>query len=206
MDTATITPQMQSEARTHGLNVERIALRVIREDGTAADAMRRGQEMYDSVMQKVDAKYHPTYACKPGCVHCCSCEISVTQPEAELLARHLTQTMTPDQIEALKDRMRAVIAERQAGGRARCAFLGADNLCTVYAVRPMKCRACNSEDVEPCRRWEEGKDDSSCLRVFMLPRMYALLTVFGVLKAATPASNPQNAPHTELNETLLKLL
>jgi Fe-S-cluster containining protein len=206
MDSATMTPQMQNEIRSHGMNVERVSLRVIRENGTAPDAMLRAQDMYDRVMEKVDAKYHPTYACKPGCAHCCAAVVTVTKPEVELLARHVKDTMTAEQIAQLKTRMRAVLEARQAGGRPRCAFLGEDNLCTVYSVRPMKCRACNAEDVAPCRKWEEEADENACMRVFMQPRMYALLTVLGVLKALTPGRDPGQAPHAELMETLLRMI
>jgi Fe-S-cluster containining protein len=206
MQSATMTPQMQNEIRSHGMNVERVSLRVIRENGTAADAMQRAQDMYDRVMEKVDAKYHPTYACQPGCAHCCAAPVTVTKPEAELLARHVKETMTAEQMERLKKRMHSVIETRKAGGRPRCAFLGEDNRCTVYSIRPMKCRACNAEDVDPCRRWEEGADETACMRVFMQPRLFAMLTVFGVLKALTPGKDPGQVPHTELMETLLTLL
>jgi Fe-S-cluster containining protein len=206
MESATMTPRMQHEVRTHGMNVERVSLRVIRDSGTGPDAMQRAQEMYDNVMQKVDAKYQPTYACKPGCAHCCAAEVTVARPEAELLARHVKDTMMPEQIEGLKARMRAVIEDRKAGGRPRCALLGENNLCTVYSIRPMKCRACNAEDVDPCRRWEEGGDETACMRVFMLPRLYAMLTVAGVLNALTPGRNPRETGETELMQTLLSSL
>jgi hypothetical protein len=102
--------------------------------------------------------------------------------------------------------MRAVIEQRAAGGRSRCALLDEDNRCTVYAIRPMKCRACNSLDVDPCRRWEEeGSEDTAC-QVYMLPRLYAQLTVMGVLKALMPDKHPGAVPHTELMQTLLTLL
>ena len=104
MESSTITPRMENEARTHGMNVERVSLRVVRENGAGADAMQRAEEMYDSVMQKVDAKYRPTYACKPGCTHCCSATVTVARPEAELLARHVKDTMTAEQIATLKAR------------------------------------------------------------------------------------------------------
>jgi hypothetical protein len=206
MESATVTPQMQHEVRTHGTNVERVSLHIIRDEGTAADAMQRAQEMYESVIHKVNARYSPTYACKPGCAHCCAFPVAVAKPEAELIARHVRDTMTPEQIDALKARMRAVIQERQAGGRPRCAFLGADSLCTIYSIRPLKCRACNSDDVDPCQRWENGTDDTACVRVFMLPRLHAMATVFGVQKALMPGANPRQVPDTELMETLLTLL
>lgn len=202
MEGAVITPQMESEIRSHGANVERTSLRVIREQGSAAPAMQRAQEMYDSVMKKVDTRYAFTYACKPGCAHCCAAEVTVTAPEVDLLVQHLSATRTPEQINQLKARMRGVLEERQAGGRPRCAFLE-DSRCTIYAVRPMKCRACNAIDVEPCQRWEEGGDETACMQVVMPPRLYAMMTVFGVLKAAAPQQDPRHAPHTELMSTLL---
>jgi Fe-S-cluster containining protein len=206
MESAQLTPQMKHEIQTHGLNVERVALRVLRTNGTGAEAMAQADEMYDRVMQKVDARYRPQYACAPGCAHCCAAEVTVAPPEAELLVRHVKATRTPDEIEDLKTRMRAVLEARRAGGRPRCAFLGEDTLCTVYAVRPLKCRACNSDDVDPCKRWEEEGAEETTLRTFTLPRMYAMLTVFGVLKALAPAAPPSQVRHTELMETMLRLL
>jgi Fe-S-cluster containining protein len=205
MASATISPSMQNEVRTHGANVERMSLRIIRDHGTAADAMQRAEEMYDNAVQKAEARYRPSYACKPGCTHCCSAPIRVAKPEAELLARHLKAMMPAEEIERWKSRARAILAARAAGGRPRCVFLGDDNLCTVYSLRPLMCRACNSDDVEPCAKWAEEGDDTS-VRVFMLPRLYAMVTVLGVWKAVASRDRTESAPQAELLETLLTLL
>jgi Fe-S-cluster containining protein len=92
-------------------------------------------------------------ACARGCSHCCHQRVEVTAPEVFLLARVLRATPN-----AGRD---ALIAETAASlegteGRAyhlkqvRCALLGEDGACTVYAARPIACRRHHSSDASVC--------------------------------------------------------
>ncbi len=82
-------------------------------------------------------------ACEPGCAFCCHLPVLVTPGEADLLAE--TALRLPE--------VRARI-ERPS---RRCAFLGDDNRCMAYDVRPLRCRAHTSSDRAICERVHAGE-------------------------------------------------
>ena len=92
-------------------------------------------------------------ACARGCSHCCHQRVEVTAPEVFLLARALRAD--PD---SERDALIASTAASIEGmdGRAyhlaqvRCALLGDDGACTVYAARPIACRRHHSTDASVC--------------------------------------------------------
>jgi Fe-S-cluster containining protein len=168
--------------------------------------MAKAMGMFDVAAGTSYYTYSQPVACKPGCAHCCCVEVVVHTPEVELLVRHIRDRLTPEQIADLKRRMNAVLAERKEGRRPRCALLGADERCTVYEVRPLKCRAANARDSGPCKKYEdEGGDDP--LRAFALPHLLADYTHHAVNMALNPRMTPATAPRPrELMSALLKAL
>jgi hypothetical protein len=124
----------------------------------------------------------------------------------DLIVRELKATLGSEELAALKERIKAVIEERAKGNRPRCALLGPGDLCSVYAVRPMFCRSCNSPDAAECRAYEVDGDETP-RRTFVLPGIFATYTHF----AANTTLNPELTPYTypepdELMESLLKVL
>lgn len=162
--------------------------------------------MFDSVSEKRYRRMGEKAACMAGCAYCCCVVVQVHRHELELLVRHLKGKFAAEDLAALKQRIRRVIEGRAKGNRPRCALLGADDRCSVYAVRPMYCRSCNSPDAEECKAYElEG--DETPRRTFALPMIFADYTQF----AANTTLDPQLTPHTypnpeELMEALLKAL
>jgi Fe-S-cluster containining protein len=95
-------------------------------------------------------------SCSRGCAHCCSQEILVPRAEAEAIVDWLRASWSTEQLDALKDRLRAWLAwhhgeftRRVRAGEDRqtvayedgpgCAALR-DGTCSIYAVRPTMCR------------------------------------------------------------------
>lgn len=77
-------------------------------------------------------------ACAAGCAFCCHLTVLVTPGEADLLAEAAL-------------RLPGVRA-RIGNPSRRCAFLGDDNRCTAYDIRPLRCRAHTSADRSICER------------------------------------------------------
>lgn len=94
--------------------------------------------------------------CSKGCAHCCRQEILVPRAEAEAVVDWLQSSWLPDQIEALRERLRAWLVwyhgefkRRVDAGEDRqiatyehgpgCVAL-VDNACSIYPVRPLMCR------------------------------------------------------------------
>jgi Fe-S-cluster containining protein len=82
-------------------------------------------------------------ACAKGCAFCCHLPVLVTAPEAALLAE--VARRTPD--------VRARLEKEER----RCPFLGDDDLCVAYDVRPLRCRAHTSSDRAVCERVFRGE-------------------------------------------------
>jgi Fe-S-cluster containining protein len=84
----------------------------------------------------------------------------VAASAAEVLAivTHLRRTLSPPELQALAARVEELDERRrEAGpdGRARQRFacpLLRDERCSVYEVRPLSCRGCNSYDARACER------------------------------------------------------
>jgi Fe-S-cluster containining protein len=100
-----------------------------------------------------DPSYAP--ACSAGCSHCCHVHVEATRGEVLAIARHLQKR---ESIEAFVERLASHVADvgdmdHRARWEARvpCVLLGEDGRCTVYEVRPLRCRAFHSCDAGICR-------------------------------------------------------
>lgn len=86
----------------------------------------------DAFFARAHAAHGPMITCRAGCDACCHRRFSVTGVEADALRRHL-DALDATEREALRARARW-------GDPARCAALGDDGRCGVYAARPILCR------------------------------------------------------------------
>lgn len=84
-------------------------------------------------------------ACAAGCAHCCKLHVSISAPEAIVLAAFLRDTRPPREVDAILARLDA---------RPTCPLLVNDQ-CIAYPVRPLPCAAANSLDAEACARGGE---------------------------------------------------
>lgn len=98
----------------------------------------------------------PPSACKEGCDWCCYLTVGTTVPEVIRIVEYLQQTLSPEELQATRQR----IAEREertqrltpsqrAEARAPCALL-VNHRCIAYPVRPLTCRGFNSSDAHAC--------------------------------------------------------
>ncbi len=91
--------------------------------------------------------------CKAGCSHCCSARVDAIAPEIFRIAAKIEQG-TPAERAAVIERLSVHAAapdELTDSWKLRrpCPFL-ADNLCSIYDVRPTACRKAHSTDVHEC--------------------------------------------------------
>ena len=87
--------------------------------------------MIDELHEDVDvraaalaARHRAKMACARGCSGCCVDELTVFEVEAERIRRGAA----------------ALLADTEPHPPGRCAFLGAEGECRIYAVRPYVCR------------------------------------------------------------------
>lgn len=120
---------------------------------------------WDELRPAVEARKQPGFACGAGCAWCCHQQVAVEPAEAIAIARHIEATFTPEERTALKQRVDA-LAERTRGMgnhawarlKTPCAFL-IEGKCSIYTVRPLRCRAVYSRDADHCRWAMENPDE-----------------------------------------------
>lgn len=106
-------------------------------------------------------------ACSAGCSYCCHVHVDATEPEILAIAEHLARTFRPDAIAALRLRLAEQVRrvdhlgdEERWDAKIPCALLGEGGRCSIYEVRPLRCRAFHSCSVEPCREAFAGRGDA----------------------------------------------
>ena len=118
----------------------RIAHRASRTAAMAADLLDRSLALQPA---------REAIACRMGCAHCCrKVYVSVTAPEAFLLAGHLRQAQAGPAHRAAT-RLGGLSDATDFAGKADCLMLEND-LCSVYGVRPLACRHLASLSLDAC--------------------------------------------------------
>ncbi len=142
-------------------------------------------------------------ACARGCSHCCHQRVEVTAAEVFLLARALRAR--PDTGRDARVAKTAMAVEGLDGPayhreQVRCALLGEDGACTVYAARPIACRRHHSTDAAVCAAVHE--DPALDVRIPMAHSLKWNVSslVLGWLEGSAHAGRPPH--HYELHGAL----
>ena len=92
--------------------------------------------------------------CAPGCASCCHVHVEATDGEVHAVVENLAASRSRAQLDELVTRLeRSALlgSDERWEARIPCAFLAADNTCSIHAVRPLRCRAFHSYSVGTCR-------------------------------------------------------
>lgn len=123
-----------------------------------ADRARAAMTIADAAAAAFAAHFpnQPAIDCRAGCDACCHLPVMIPPGVAEAICAHLVERLDPDALAALKAELAQAAAAADALAdpstlRRRCPLLGADGRCTVYAVRPLTCRAFTSPSAAACR-------------------------------------------------------
>jgi Fe-S-cluster containining protein len=96
-------------------------------------------------------------ACREGCTWCCYKQVGTAAPEVLRIVAYLRDTLSPEQWESLRERVRSGAEQRRRRGAGvrrtalPCPLLVEDR-CSAYPVRPLTCRGYNSSDARQCER------------------------------------------------------
>ena len=96
-------------------------------------------------------------ACRAGCSYCCHFKVEIRAEEAFAIVDYVREHFSPErsrEIRAAADAnarvMRQSSPAEQVAANLRCVFL-VDGCCSIYEVRPLRCRAFHATDVERCK-------------------------------------------------------
>ncbi|NUO48460.1 MAG: YkgJ family cysteine cluster protein [Polyangiaceae bacterium] len=168
------------------------ALRIVRERSAAisvrvraavASAPAGGSDFAEAAYRATDAEAERVLgqpgavapACKRGCSYCCHVDVEATSAEIDAIVAHLAGSRSSVEVDALVaelSRSGALSGEQRWAARIPCAFLAPDQSCSIHPVRPLRCRAFHSCDVERCKDAFDGKGDDEPVMNDALARAY----------------------------------
>jgi len=101
-------------------------------------------------------------ACTKGCCHCCSFPVECPPQVAIDIARYLRAKETAAGLDLLRCKLAQDMKDRKPPlYRAKCPFLNAENLCSIYENRPLACQCFTSPDPAQCEKSvADGRDIS----------------------------------------------
>lgn len=122
---------------------------------------------HDQVVTAVLTHSDKNIACQAGCSYCCYFKIEVKPLEIIAIADHLKKTFPPEKIDAVVKKAKDNIAEfdqldysQQVSTNQPCPFLLEDQ-CSIYNLRPTKCRNAHAMDASLCQACFDNPADTS---------------------------------------------
>ena len=104
-------------------------------------------------------------ACRAGCSYCCYYKVVARAVEVVAIQQFVVMHFKPEQVKATVDQAKRNVDETKGLSHAehlainqRCPFL-VDEKCSIYPVRPSKCRSFHAADVEGCKLSYENPTD-----------------------------------------------
>jgi Fe-S-cluster containining protein len=143
-----------------------VRLRLARDD--VAGAARVAYRLADDAQTRATvATAGPPPACTAGCTFCCHVHVDATHPELLAIAVYVEEQLGPSQRAALREKLAAAVErsdplsdEERWAARIPCALLDEDGRCSVYPVRPLRCRAFHSVSRNDCRAAFDGTSET----------------------------------------------
>jgi hypothetical protein len=178
---------------------ERKALRPLLDgrgsEGAIAAAAAAGERAAELIRAATAREPPPLpIACAPGCPSCCVAKIGVVAPEVLRIAAYLRETLDPEALAALSDRVQATDAVTRGLGRANrarsgvpCPLLTEEGSCSVHPVRPLLCRGWTSLDASACERHFADPDNTPTAPAFTVAHELASAVLAGLGTAARDA-------------------
>jgi Fe-S-cluster containining protein len=134
----------------------------------AAAALKKSYERYDNLIAKAIDESPTKPACKAGCAFCCHYKVEVRAHEMLLINDYMSKTSNAEKIAAVLSEaeanaaiIRTLTPEQHLTTNLKCALLQ-DNQCSIYPVRPFRCRNFHSTDASAC---EQSHGDPSNMAI-----------------------------------------
>lgn len=121
-------------------------------------ALGKSYERYDNLIAKTidDSAIKP--ACKAGCAFCCHYKVEVRAHEMLLIKDYMSKKFNAEKIQIIRAEaevnaaiIRTLTPEQHLTTNLKCALLQ-DNQCSIYPVRPFRCRNFHSTDANACEQ------------------------------------------------------
>lgn len=124
----------------------------------ALPALAKSMRRFDNLIAKAIDDSPTKPACKAGCSYCCYYKVEVKAHELLLIHDHMQKHFAPATIAQVLDEaatnaelIRSLTPEQHLTRNIKCPLL-VNNQCSVYQVRPYKCRNFHAVDVSGCEQ------------------------------------------------------
>lgn len=122
----------------------------------SAAALKKSYARYDILIATAIDESPIKPACKAGCAFCCHYKVEVRAHEMLLIKDFISKTFSTEKIQTVLEEAQANVAiirsltpEQHLTTNIKCALLQ-DNQCSIYPVRPFRCRNFHSTDANAC--------------------------------------------------------
>lgn len=135
---------------------------------------------HNQVVNAVLKNEHNNIACKIKCAYCCYFKVEVKPIEIITIVKFIETNFSPEKTAELLKKAKENIAEfatldyeTQVATNQACPFLE-DNSCSIYEVRPGKCRNNHATDINLCKACYDNPADNSIPSSYHKPLHLAL--------------------------------
>lgn len=140
----------RTEFQTSSAQIARI------KDTTAA--LNKSYQRYDNLIATVFDESPAKPACKAGCAFCCYYKVEARAHEMLLIKDYMNKNFSKEKIAAVLSEaesnaaiIRTLAPEQHLTTNLKCALLH-DNQCSIYPVRPFRCRNFHSTNAAACEQ------------------------------------------------------
>jgi Fe-S-cluster containining protein len=134
------------------------ALKELGTEKSVQGALKKSFTRYENLIAKSTEESITKPACKAGCAYCCHYKVEVMAHEMLLIKDYLLKNWQALQIKNLLTEaeenaqiIRSLTQEEHLTTNIKCPFL-VDNQCSVYSVRPFKCRNFHATNANACEQ------------------------------------------------------
>lgn len=129
------------------------------------EALIRFYRRHDVIVDSATATTSTKVACRSGCSYCCYYKVEALAIEVLAIQQFVINRFSPEQIRQIMeqanrnvDDTKGLSYKEQLAINQRCPFLLNDQ-CSVYSIRPSKCRNFHSTNVQTCKdSYEQPKN------------------------------------------------
>ena len=136
-------------------------------------AIRASNDRLDESLSVAAAASKEKPACREGCWYCCYLKVGVRPEEAFSIVDFVREHFTPEQSREIRAAvaanakvMRQLPAPERLMAALKCPFLR-DGGCSIYEVRPARCRSFHAVDVSGCQQSYEQPRNLDILNSFV---------------------------------------
>ncbi len=129
--------------------------------------LKKSYSQFDKIIAKSVEESHTKPACKAGCFYCCYYKVEVKAHEMLLIHAHMQNLLTTNLREQIlvsakanAEVIRGLTPNEHLSTNVKCPFL-VENQCSIYEVRPFRCRSFHSLQVDTCEASYANPSDFS---------------------------------------------